>query len=223
VSYNSGQTVTNNRGGMGGNRGGMGGGGIGGGIGGGVGGGIGGPLGGGRVGGGGGGMGGGGTGRDGGMGGDGGVGGGGNDGPGGGRRDQYQFLLRWDSALPIREALHAEPSDDVASSYIVNLIGDLPGMGGRGSRNGDDDDDDQHRLEMLKEYTKLDRKDHPIYLTKAEPSSNGMLFYFPRSEPISMDDRQITFATSLKNRTGLVDVRVKFNLKDMMYRGKLEL
>jgi len=199
---NFGRTMTNNRGGgMGGNRGGIGG--LGGGMGGGVGGGIGGGLGG----------------RNGNGGAqqpDDGMGGGN---PTGGRRVSYQALVRWDSAMPMREALHTEPSEQLEKYYILNVLSDAPGLGGVSSRDRDDADAD--RLDRLKDFTKLDRKDHPIFLAKAEaaPSGSGMLFYFPRSEPISMDDKQMMFMT----RIGQVDIKVRFTLKDMTYRGKLEL
>ena len=55
-------------------------------------------------------------------------------------------------------------------------------------------------------------------LTNIETVKNlGTLFYFPRSEPIK--DGQVTFDTKM----GPIEVKCRFTVKEMMYRGKLEL
>src|SRR6266852_5007155 len=51
----------------------------------------------------------------------------------------FRAVIRWDSALPIREAMRAKPSDDSGKYYIIAVIGDLPSMGRR--RRSDDDDE----------------------------------------------------------------------------------
>ena len=44
-------------------------------------------------------------------------------------------------------------------------------------------------------------------------------FSFPRSESIVLEDREVEFVTKL----GQFDVKKKFTLKDMVFKGKLEL
>jgi hypothetical protein len=184
----------------------------------------------------------------GGIGGIGGRRGGGVDqgGPGGGwppgddrrgaGRQQFHGTVRWESARPIQEALRIGSTEegtnpDFEKYYVINLLGDMP-MLGAGRRRGDNsssDDDDpaqkERRLEMLKEFTKLERKDGPVLLEKIEQGSRvgrpgpGTLFYFSKLDGISLDDKQVTFVTKL----GPVDVRTRFTLKDMVYRGKLAL
>jgi hypothetical protein len=74
---------------------------------------------------------------------------------------------------------------------------------------------------MLRESTKLERKGPgPIYLDHIEPSGGGgTLFYFSRLEPITPSNKEITFHTKM----GPLEIKAKFSLKEMMYKGKLDL
>ena len=80
-------------------------------------------------------------------------------------------------------------------------------------------------LENLKQFTKLERKGEPIYLSRMAatsdgyPSIGGTLFYFERGNSVLADDKQVTFVT----RVGPYEVKARFNLKEMLYHGKLEL
>ena len=121
--------------------------------------------------------------------------------------------MRWQSALPIRQALKSKSTEGLADYYILAVVGDLA--------MADPDADEaqrESRLDMMKQYTKLDRHGGAIPLANVEPVKKvGTLFYFPRAEPIK--DGQVTFTTKM----GPVEVKCKFTVKDMMYRGKLEL
>ncbi|HEV2201093.1 MAG TPA: hypothetical protein VGR73_14845 [Bryobacteraceae bacterium] len=173
----------------------------------------------------------------------GGSNGGGDQGDSRRGREQYRATLRWESAQPIREALRIGADDkanpDFAKYYVLNLIGDLPDMTSRRGRDNDDDRDSpdarasrndrdedaqsERRLEMFKEYTKLERKDGFLRLEKVEGGSHfgtkspGTLFYFSRLDNITADDKQVSFYTKM----GPVEVRAKFTPKEMMYQGKL--
>jgi hypothetical protein len=126
---------------------------------------------------------------------------------------RYKAIVRWQSALPIREALKSKPAEGIADFYILAVVGDLA--------MADPDADEaqrESRLDMMKQYTKLDKHGGAIPLANVEPVKKvGTLFYFPRSEPIK--DGQVTFTTKM----GPVEVKCKFTVKEMMYRGKLEL
>jgi hypothetical protein len=134
---------------------------------------------------------------------------------------KYHSIVRWESALPIREANHNESPDDPAANYILNVVGDLPMLG----PDSDDETEDEysHRLDNLKQFTKLEKKGDPIYLSniryKGKNGSQGALFYFVRNDLITLSDHTVTFVTKL----GPIDVKVKFATHDMLYRGKLEL
>jgi len=134
----------------------------------------------------------------------------------------YTATVRWDSALPLREAFRNQSKDDPAANYIVCVSGDLPMLGRRS--NDERDSEFQQRLDMMKQYSKLEKKGDPIYLAKigyrdGPPSISGMLFYFERNDLITLGDKQVTFVTKL----GPNDVKAKFILRDMTYLGKLEL
>lgn len=126
---------------------------------------------------------------------------------------QYSAVIRWESALPIRQATHR----DALADYVVSVSGQIPTVAHR-----DPDETEmsrQQRLEMLKEFTRLDRRADPIFLSRVEAQGAATWFYFPRREPIKLEDRQITFMTKF----GPVEIKAKFPLKEMVYRGKLEL
>jgi hypothetical protein len=126
---------------------------------------------------------------------------------------RYKAIVRWQSALPIREALKQKSMPAVEDNYIIAVVGDLA--------MADPDADEaqrESRLDMMKQSTKLDKHGGAIPLTNIETVKKlGTLFYFPRAEPIK--DGQVTFTTKL----GPVEVKCKFVVKEMMYRGKLEL
>jgi hypothetical protein len=134
---------------------------------------------------------------------------------------KLRSVVRWESALPIREANHNESKDDPAANYILNVVGDLPMFG----LASDDETEDEyaHRMENLKQFTKLEKKGDPIYLTdiryKGKRGTEGALLYFVRNDLITLSDHTVTFVTKL----GPIDVKVKFPLHDMIYQGKLEL
>ena len=45
------------------------------------------------------------------------------------------------------------------------------------------------------------------------------MFYFSRFDPITPANKEITFTTKM----GPLEIKAKFTLKDMMYKGKLGL
>jgi hypothetical protein len=126
----------------------------------------------------------------------------------------WKAIVRWESALPVREALKA-PSPDAEKFYILNMVGDVPSVGATPDEG----------FEALKQVTKLEHKGDAILLSrvavapKTALSLAGTLFYFSRDLALRTKDNQATFSTKL----GPIDVKCKFTLKDMVYRGNLEL
>ncbi len=127
---------------------------------------------------------------------------------------QWKAVVRWESARPVREALNLPDSPDLEKFYILNMVGDVPSGGG-----------DPEALETLKLYTKLEHKGDQIRLShvavspKTDRSASGTLFYFSRGLALRVEDKQAMFST----KVGPIDVKCRFTLKDMMYRGNLEL
>ena len=155
-------------------------------------------------------------------------------------------LVRWDSATPIQQALArrgdpATPAPEPkaageasARHYVITVVG-LRTQGRRvRSDNSDSDggdgesrgtrDPDLVREELmsssellLKGRNSLTPDD--IKITGRDTAS-GIQFFFPLTmDPISLDDKDVTFRTHL----GSAKVEKKFNLKDMKFKGKLDL
>ncbi len=135
---------------------------------------------------------------------------------------KFKARVRWESALPVRQALKRKTTAAFAENYVINLVGDIPNV-----LPSDDDSSEQRQVkfDILKERTQLERKNDPIDLVRvdlapASPSSPaGTLFYFSRALPLTLNDKQVTFVTKL----GPLEIKCKFTLKEMLYRGHLEL
>lgn len=129
----------------------------------------------------------------------------------------FSAVVRWGSSQPVRAALKTRPEDDASAYYIIELIGDVPAFA------APDDDNpgiNEQRASMLRESTKLERKGgDPIYLDRVESIAAGTRFYFTRRDPITPANKEVTFTTKL----GPLEIKAKFNLKDMLYHGKLDL
>ena len=147
----------------------------------------------------------------------------GNPTPSEGYPAAWKAVVRWESALPVRDAMKAAKSRDVEENYIIAVIGDIPGV----AVPTDDDEpaERQQKLETLRETTRVERRDDPLELQQAKiaprtsRSPAGTLFYFSRVLPITPEDKQVTFVT----KVGPLEVKCKFTLRDMLYRGNLEL
>ena len=148
---------------------------------------------------------------------------GGMDGPGGPM--DLTAGVRWESAASIRDAANSRLPEDAAEYYVISLHG-LPMMGagrGAGFPGAFGGDGLQGMQARLRESTSLQRKGKkPIAPVRIRTSEDDgvLLFYFPRDpDPISIEDKEVVFVTAL----GPLEVKAKFPLKEMTYRGKLAL
>jgi hypothetical protein len=129
----------------------------------------------------------------------------------------FHALVRWESAKPLCAAQKRTP-DGAKDFYILGLTGDFPDA----AKAVPDEAETAaiERGEMLRSYTKLERRgDGPLYLDHIQSIKDGELFYFSRLDEIKMANKEITFTT----RLGPMEFKAKFSLKDMLYRGKLEI
>lgn len=132
----------------------------------------------------------------------------------------WKAIVRWDSALPVRQALKSDGPKGMQDFYVLNVIGNLPSAVPR-----EDTPADQGALLYLKDNTKLQHKGDEIHLARvadapATPLSDaGTYFYFSRMLALMPEDKEATFVTKI----GPLDLKCKFSLKDMLYHGKLEL
>jgi len=135
--------------------------------------------------------------------------------------------VRWDSALPVRQALLRsrfggqlpEPADlkqnlnQPEKDYIVTVIGLLASHQSR----------DRQRVEKeLMGAAKLARTGkapiRPENVT-LDASTSAIQVFFPKTDPIRVDDKEVTFELQF----GSIKVVGKFRLKAMTYKGRLEL
>ena len=145
----------------------------------------------------------------------------------------YTATVRWESAKPILEALKTPLPEEFAKSYVISVSG-VPVL--EKGRQHDDDGDapstvskglSDDVLERIKNLSYLEPKGksaaQPSAVRKGAITTSGMpalLFGFPRDVlPLTGDDREITFTTEL----GQIQVKTRFNLKDMMYHKELAL
>jgi hypothetical protein len=84
-------------------------------------------------------------------------------------------------------------------------------------------DDVIHNIEQVKQSSLNPAKKPKIVLVDLDFQPRGrttdVLFLFPRTNPISIEDTEVEVILKL----GTFEARKKFNLKEMVYNGKLEL
>lgn len=184
--------------------------------------------------------GGGGTGYPGGGGGGGGRGGMGVPGMGGGgmgrgRRGggipmQTRGTVRWESAAVIRAAYKTTLPENLANHYVIS-VNDIP-ITANVNRHYEDGNDDTtvakaataDVLDRVKNLTYLEPKGKaPAQPDIVQPGIGGintLLFGFSHEVlQLTAEDKDVVFTTQL----GRLDLKTKFNLKDMMYHKELAL
>ena len=159
----------------------------------------------------------------------GGRGGGSFGGPGGGMgMPQMTAVVRWFSALPVKQASvklrYGNEAGTAADgltylereepNYVVSVAG-LPGrMAGFMQRMPD----------RVKENTSLRRKGkEPIapadLQITTQMEKTDLYFVFPKTHPITLDDKDVEFLM----KTERMEIKRKFKLKKMVFNGKLSL
>jgi hypothetical protein len=143
---------------------------------------------------------------------------------------QFKVVISWRSALPMKQALvrsqigvggavTAESQqllDRTEPMYVVTIVG-LPARYARD-------------VSGIKAATFLKRKNKPPIAvgdmgvqqaasSPQTPASLVVVFGFPKTDAITVEDKDVEFVTSL----GLTDIKKKFNLNDMKFHGQLEL
>lgn len=144
------------------------------------------------------------------------------------RGGDLSVIVSWRSALAFREAVakdkfgaEAATSADAKkiidtepNSYLVMISG-LPGRTVRGN--------DKIKDSLLQNTSLIVKGKNPIQASDVQTGGNEqravVVFVFPKTVPISVDDKDVEFSTKL----GSIVVKQKFHLKDMMFNGKLDL
>ena len=170
-------------------------------------------------------------------GGGGGYPGGGGGYPGGGGGESMNLTIRWDSALPVQQALKrqgaasADEAKKVADAtekyYVIAVFGfHMPSTRSRYD-NGDDSDRDrdssQDRLRtQLLDAAQLEPKGgRALYAQDVQVEGGGseIHFLFPRNPGIASSTKEVDFVLQIRG----IKVEHKFHFSDMQYQGQLAL
>src|ERR1700680_3894606 len=94
-------------------------------------------------------------------------------------------------------------------------------VGGDSARYSSDDGGAQTK-ENIKDHTTLRAKGKdPITPEKVDVQNSSagstVLCFFPKAPPLTADDKEVTFTS----RMGPMQIKVKFELKDMLYKNQL--
>ncbi|MCL4402009.1 MAG: hypothetical protein M1436_05005 [Acidobacteria bacterium] len=137
---------------------------------------------------------------------------------------QFHGLVRWESARPVLEALKTKLPEAFAGRYVISVSG-IPILDVRESPRGETSVSRAATadvLDGLQGLTYLEAKGKPPAqpgIVQRGATAGALWFGFPRDLQLSPADKQVTFRTEL----GQLEVKVKFNLKEMMYRNQLAL
>lgn len=174
----------------------------------------------------------------------GGMGGGGRRGGGGmgagmgAQARTITYVVRWMSALPVKQAcVLARLGKEAGASeqarqyiarqethYLVAVVGPARGSAqGGGGKAEHTDQKLEQRAALLRESTSLARKGKPPLRPESiempKPGQGSYLFQFPKADPIVEADKDVEFVT----RIGPFEIKRKFKLKEMIYQGALAL
>jgi hypothetical protein len=145
---------------------------------------------------------------------------------GGGGAPSMTVHVRWQSALPIRQALvvnklgHEKADSDQAKQfvgqtipyYVVAVVGLPVNMTARIP--------DDQLAELAKTATLVRKDKDPIAAESAQKMpGEGVAFLFPKTAAITLDDKEVEFVS----KVGRLEVKRKFKLKEMVLADKLEL
>jgi hypothetical protein len=154
------------------------------------------------------------------------------------------LTIRWESALPVREALQQErpaggpPPARYENDYAIALIGIWPGAKPPVKQAPDSpvlpkvedptapkpnpppDLGHMRQALMGAAHILVPGKDPltPEYV-ELDPATGKITIYFPRKPLLTLEDREVVFQTQF----GPMTLQQKFHLKDMLYQGKLAL
>jgi hypothetical protein len=157
-------------------------------------------------------------------------------------------LVRWDSALPVRQALlrakelglDGADSHEIAAaheepkSYVLTVVGLIPAkqykpVGSIPQKSTSDNDDGtrpalstEQVLEGLMANSSLQVRGKAVIRpenVKIDSETGVIHIFFPRTREIQKADKEALFST----RFGSLTLEKRFRLSDMMYQNQLEL
>ncbi len=155
--------------------------------------------------------------------------GGGYGAPGGGGPSmQRNFIIRWMSALPVKQALAkakygeeagtAEEGQKFIGRTETHYVVAVSGFPARMAQVAQREPDRLKQGAFLKRKGKGNILPEEVQVRSGEQEAEVFLM-FPRTDAITLDDKDV----ELEMAMGPMTVKRKFKLKDMVYDDKLEL
>lgn len=148
-------------------------------------------------------------------------------GGGGGPAPTLPVTVRWQSALPVRQALvksrfgaEAGTSQEAAKllaqeqQYYIVVISGLPGRFLEGAPPGALKSSSTLRLSKSETIEAADVK-----VNRGQPLADLYLL-FPRTRALKLEDKDVELVVT---GIGSLEIRRRFRLKEMLFDGKLEL
>ncbi len=144
------------------------------------------------------------------------------------------MIVRWHSSLPVKQAVailrfkdNVETSEEAAeminrqeSTYIVGIIG----MPRRGPMGYDKDSikagsqliiENKPPIKAIEVFTNQDGENTNIYIAFSRYQNNEPL--------ISLNDKKVEVVVEISGPFSTTVIKKEFKLKDMQYKGKLEI
>jgi hypothetical protein len=152
----------------------------------------------------------------------------------GGRVQSINVTLRWESALPVQQALmrqgglgadESKPvADASAKDYVISVLGfRMPERQDRLDDNDGNANQDRLRSQFLDAAQLIPKGKRTIYAEDVKfegPDGSGAIrFLFPRTNAISAGDKEVDFIFEVRG----TKLEHKFRLADMQYQGQLAL
>ena len=130
----------------------------------------------------------------------------------------FNVVVRWDSALPVRQAFDRIHTPSVSpeqfeTDYVITVLGLVPASPGSNPAQ---------MLAEVRRYSRIWPKDKPPIGpvdAKLDETTGALHLFFPRTPKIELSDREVTFQT----RFGSLSIVKRFRLREMLYNGQLEL
>jgi len=144
---------------------------------------------------------------------------------------EFRVLVRWESGLPIRLARKSATCQRDSGEYVLS-VSRLPlafaavlASGGPARRKRSESLNTAEMAARIAAASFLQREGHePIAAARSEwvdadLTSRLMLYFDGGKEPIQLADREVSLASAVGSLTFVA----RFQLKQMVYRGNLEL
>jgi len=134
--------------------------------------------------------------------------------------------VRWDSALPVREALSRSKdstasivAERAAKDYVITVIGLVPADTPASAEHPANDPAQIQGFVVNSRLVPRGQRAIAPEDAAIDPATGAVHLFFPRTHELTHNDKEVNFVT----RFGSVTVQKRFRLKDMMYKGQLEL